>query len=202
MEIYLRAGGTRKTLGEVVAVTLVDPEDYERLNINRWALSSDGYAVRTSRKAIFETCPECGWVSKPSVVEKANSIAVHRSKKHQVLPESRYTIFLHREVLQLDPTDTRQGDHINRNRLDNRSCNLRILEAAENMQNQSGLSTFNGKPCESLYRNVYKVKKNGVWSGRWKVSVAGTYLGTFSTEELAAQAAQDYRLVHLPYAID
>jgi len=49
---------------------------------------------------------------------------------------------------------------------------------------------------------VYHVKKNGVWTGKWKAVVAGKYLGCFDSEVAAAEAAKDYRLKVMPFATD
>jgi hypothetical protein len=201
-KIPLRKGGTRKTLGEVVAYALVDDADFEELNQYRWGISKDGYAIRTSRQDTYAICPECGWTPKPSVQETANSVAVHRRKKHSVTPPPRRTLLMHRILLGLDPDDPRTGDHLNRIRTDNQRRNLRVLSATENAQNQRGLDIYDGKPCASQYRNVYHVKKNGVWTGKWKAVVAGKYLGCFDSEVAAAEAAKDYRLKVMPFATD
>lgn len=109
---------------------------------------------------------------------------------------------MHRAILGLRPGDPREGDHKNRDRLDNRRSNLRITEGKIQVQNQGGLKTYKGKPVESRYRGVYKVKKKGRWTGRWKAVVANHYLGCFGSEEEAAAVAADYRLKTMPYALD
>lgn len=45
-------------------------------------------------------------------------------------------IRMHREILGLAAGDGRHTDHINRDKLDNRRANLRVVTAAQNMQNR------------------------------------------------------------------
>lgn len=201
MLIQLHAGGTWAEPGPVVAHTLVDDCEYGELSQFRWRLNPYGYAARTSQRPTPAVCPECGWTPRPGV-RVANSVASHRSKKHQVPLEKRHTILMHRVILGLDLGDPREGDHLNRNRLDNRRSNLRITPSKIQVQNQGALKTYRGAPVESAYRGVYKVKKNGRWTGRWKAIVGGCYLGCFPSEEEAARVAAEYRLQTMPYALD
>lgn len=48
----------------------------------------------------------------------------------------RHMVKMHREILDLQYGDKRQGHHINHNTLDNRGCNVRIVSQQENKQNQ------------------------------------------------------------------
>jgi hypothetical protein len=204
VKIPLYEGGTRNRLGDVIAYAEVDPGDFPELIRYRWHLNPNGYAGRTSLRPPMDACPECGWPPSPGTYAP-NSIAAHRSKTHGVTRghlEKRKTIQMHRAILGLEPGDPREGDHINRNRLDDRRVNLRITPGKLQAQNQTGLAVFNGKPVESRYRGVYKVKKQGRWTGRWKAMVAGNYLGCFVAEEAAAAAAAEYRLRTMPYATD
>jgi hypothetical protein len=78
-------------------------------------------------------------------------------------------------------------DHISRDRLDNRRCNIRPVTDAENIRNQ-GMSTRN----TSGYKGVSLEKR----SGKWLASVCYTYsgirtqkhLGPYTTKEEAARA--------------
>lgn len=190
--------------GPVVAYAEVDAEDFAELSQHRWALNPSGYAVRTAHRPAHETCPECGW-QPPPFVRPSKSVASHRARKHgvyaAVLPK-RQTVSMHRQILGLAPGDPREGDHKNRDRLDNRRGNLRITPGQLQAQNQGALKTYKGRPVESAYRGVYKIKKNGKWNGKWKVIVANQYLGSFASEAKAAKAASDYRLKTMPYALD
>jgi hypothetical protein len=192
----------------VIAYAEVDEADYAELSQHRWGINPDGYARRTSQRPTPSVCPECGWTPDRPFVYVPNSIASHRAKMHGVTKAllnkqvPRRTILMHRVILGLADDDKRQGDHINRNRLDCRRVNLRIVSAGGNMQNQGAIKTFKGKPVESAYRGVNMVKKKGKHTGRWKAMVCGKYLGCFPSEIEAAQAAADYRLKTMPLATD
>jgi hypothetical protein len=101
------------------------------------------------------------------------------------------TIHLSREIVGLDRDDSREVDHINRDRLDNRRENLRIVTHAENMQNVPS------RPGTSAYRGVNRAK-----SGRWCATIRGTLIGTFATEQEAAAAARRAREALFPMSVD
>lgn len=77
---------------------------------------------------------------------------------------------LHRYIL--NPEDNMTVDHINRNTLDNRKCNLRICTQFENNQNQShntsgkvGVSYFKR---DKLYKAYIKVNGKQISLGYYK----------------------------------
>jgi hypothetical protein len=162
MEIPLRLGSTKSTLGPIVAYALVDPEDHERLSSFRWTISNYGYACRTL-----------------SIKETAGVLYPRR------------TLLMHRAILGLDFGDPLQGDHLNRNRLDNRRANLRIVPREGQSQNKI-------TPGGSIYRGVFR----SVSGRRWIAKVQNRHLGTFDTEYEAAQAAAAERARCMPYAVD
>lgn len=92
---------------------------------------------------------------------------------------------LHRWLLGLEIGDSRVGDHVNKNVLDNRRDNLRILSATE--------SNYNRRPWNSagLPTGVQRMP-----SGRYQVGV--TYrgkrygLGTHDTPEQAAARREEF----------
>lgn len=76
-------------------------------------------------------------------------------------------------------------DHINRNPLDNRRKNLRIVTQAENMRNTKR-RRGNGVSCE--YRGVTATANRQKWMSKIKVDGRWHYLGTFVSAEDAARA--------------
>jgi HNH endonuclease len=95
-----------------------------------------------------------------------------------------------RAVLGLDPDDPRMVDHRNRDKLDNRRGNLRIVTEEQNRQNQPQ------RESSSRFRNVYR------HGDKWQATVIHRHLGVYDTEEEAAIAARVGRMLLLPYAED
>jgi hypothetical protein len=92
---------------------------------------------------------------------------------------------LHRWLMGCTPGDGRIVDHANRNRLDNRRQNLRIVTASENTQNRvSG-------PMRGVDRT-----RQGRYSARAKLAGRVHRLGTFDTPEEAHAAAVQFRRQH------
>ena len=93
----------------------------------------------------------------------------------------RKKILLHRFVLEL--TNESLIDHVNRNKLDNRRENLRIVTDAQNRANSG--------PCAnttSIYKGVSFVSKDKVWRVEIIVDGKRTSLGRFQLESEAALA--------------
>lgn len=109
----------------------------------------------------------------------------------------RYASFLHREILGLPyPSDGLQGDHINRDKLDNRRSNLRALSSKHNNQNVPGFV------ATSRFRGVSFDKSRGLWRACVQVDRRQIMVGRFRNEEEAADAAKSARRHYLPYAVD
>lgn len=91
------------------------------------------------------------------------------------LPDNK-KIHLHRLIM--DYTGDQDIDHINRNGLDNRRCNLRIVSHSDNTSNNK-------------HTGIYQVK-----SGRYRASCCrhykSFYIGTFDTVEEAAEARERF----------
>lgn len=103
------------------------------------------------------------------------------------------SLYLHRLLLGLDFGDKRQADHINRDRLDNRRSNLRVVTHAENSQNRGSkpgsLSSYRGVTFDLRY-------------GLWRAYVCGKTLGRFPTEIEAARVAARFRAEHMPFSVE
>lgn len=104
---------------------------------------------------------------------------------------------LHRLLLGLAHGDKREGDHRNRNRLDYRRQNLRIVSKGANGQNVSS-----SRGATSHYRGVSWVKAISKWMARVETNGKSMYLGVFANETEAAEVARVARKRLLPYATD
>jgi hypothetical protein len=107
--------------------------------------------------------------------------------------QRRTKVYLHRQILGLRPGDGLIGDHIDRNKLDCRRANLRILDRQTNPQNTSARHG-----CSSRYRGVDWSKQKQ----KWRVRVRKSHVGFFDDEDAAGRAASAARAKVLPYAID
>jgi hypothetical protein len=106
-------------------------------------------------------------------------------------------IFLHREILNLSTESRLEGDHINRDKLDNRRRNLRVVTRMQNAQNVSS--------CEgssSIYRGVTWYRQLGKWHAQVRSGGKTHHFGYFSDEIEAAEAARIGRSILHPFAHD
>lgn len=84
---------------------------------------------------------------------------------------------MHRLIL--NPPVNRQVDHINRDSLDNRRCNLRAATAAQNQWNHP------------LRPNITRHRRWGTWRAFIGQSGEKRYIGSFKTREAAEAAYKD-----------
>lgn len=108
-----------------------------------------------------------------------------------------YLFFLHRQLLGLAHRDGLDGDHINRDRLDNRRNNLRILTRAQNLQNVPSRTG-----TTSVHRGVSWDKTRGCWRATIQVGGKWKQLGRYPTEEAAADVARAARANMMPFSTD
>lgn len=111
--------------------------------------------------------------------------------------DGRQRILLHRELLGLSASDELEGDHVNRDRLDDRRSNLRAIPTLGNRQNMPG--QFG---TSSVYRGVSWNRQTGKWDARVQTKGKNHRLGSFTDEHAAAEAARAGRARLLPYAVD
>lgn len=78
-------------------------------------------------------------------------------------------------------------DHINRNKLDNRKTNLRVVTNSENMHNVGIRSTNT-----SGYRGVTYSNRDRVWIAQVKVNYKNIVIGRFKDKESAVIAREGW----------
>ncbi len=78
-------------------------------------------------------------------------------------------------------------DHINRDRLDNRKCNLRVVTRSQNCANRGSF-----KNSVSQYKGVHWNKKMELWEAAIRKDGIQTAIGAFNDEVAAASAYNDY----------
>lgn len=111
--------------------------------------------------------------------------------------KSTKSFMMHRELLGLEHGDRRVSDHINRNRLDNRRENLRIVTRTQNGQNTGGQPN-----TSSRYRGVTWDKREKRWMAQAILHGKRHWLGYHETEEEAGEAAAQWRRENMPYAVE
>ena len=111
-------------------------------------------------------------------VEKIKNIKWYKHSNNYVSTKSK--IMLHRFIMGLGRTeeDNRIVDHINRNKLDNRKCNLRISDKTGNNRNV-GLQKNN----KSGITGVRWDKQTNKWKAEITVNYKNIYLGIFDSKE-------------------
>lgn len=100
----------------------------------------------------------------------------------------RHDIFLHHMILQLAGIERPKGyetDHVNRNGLDNRLENLRVVTRAQNQANRSSRNMSSGFRGVTFDRNPNRRKH---WRVTLKRDGVKQYIGNFYTAEDAARA--------------
>jgi hypothetical protein len=84
-------------------------------------------------------------------------------------------------------------DHINRDKLDNRRSNLRLVESVINRQNTG---SFGGS---SVFRGVYWEASKRRWRARIMLNGKKYALGYFGDERDAALAVETFRAERMPW---
>ena len=99
-------------------------------------------------------------------------------------PGRRTTLKMHRVIMNAKPGQI--VDHINGNGLDNRKCNLRIVDDQKNAANRKSHSGSSSK-----YKGVSWHKQHNKWQANICVNGKFLYLGIFPNEIDAALAYDD-----------
>jgi hypothetical protein len=122
----------------------------------------------------------------------------YAARSEQRSSDAPRTILLHREMLGIARGDRlREGDHRNRDRLDNRRGNLRVIPRGSQSQN---VPSYKGS--SSQYRGVSWDKDAGKWRAYIRTHGKLKHLGLFVSETEAAEVARIARAQSLLYAVD
>lgn len=105
-------------------------------------------------------------------------------------------VYLHRAVVGV-VSDGLVCDHINRDKLDNRRANLRMITPAANAQN---LNARRGST--SNHRGVFWDRSRRRWVASVRHNGKNYNFGRFDSEEAAAKAAREGRRKLLPYSYE
>ena len=116
------------------------------------------------------------WLNQWKWYAKPNKTVVYAVRMRKV-DGKRKNIWMHREIL-MNPVG-KNVDHINRNGLDNRRCNLRAVSP--------GANQFNKTPTRNN-TGVYFHNRDKVWTASIGKSGKVHHLGNFSTKEEAIEA--------------
>lgn len=107
------------------------------------------------------------------------------------------SILMHRVILGLVPGDGLDADHINRNRLDNRKANLRVVTRGQNAQNTGGR-----RGATSQHRGVYWRAGMQKWGAAARANGKQNHLGFFDDELEAARVAAEWRKANMPFTVE
>lgn len=107
---------------------------------------------------------------------------------------------MHRMILGLLSGDSRESDHINRNRLDNRRVNLRVVNRRENAQNRGPYATNSAGFRGVLYQP--QVSRRRPFRAVAGLNGRQYLLGRYNTAEEAAEVARRWREQHMTHAVD
>lgn len=102
-------------------------------------------------------------------------------------------IRLHRQLLNLNPGDGIQVDHINGDGLDNRRCNLRTCTR---VQNHANMCNRKRRSSASGFIGVYRSQRDTGWEAHIQYSGRPIYCGLFKDPADAARA-RDKKAIEL-----
>ena len=111
--------------------------------------------------------------------------------RNQYNNKTRTHVSMHRLISGLSRNDGKEVDHVNRNGLDNRKSNLRVVSHLINMRNH-GTHIVN----KSGHNGVYKNPKSGKWCACISVYSRNIHLGSYRLIEDAIEARRQGELKH------
>lgn len=109
---------------------------------------------------------------------------------------------LHRIILGLACGDIRECDHINRDPLDNRRCNLRVVNRHENAQNSGSHRRWNAEDKDSGLRGVHWDKAARKWKASARLRGKLYALGYYDNPGEAGAVVSDWRRENMTHSVE
>ncbi len=148
---------------------LVDDEDFEFINLQKWRVLSGLYASYGMR-----TITTISQNKQKNIKRRRAAILMHR-----IILEKK----LNRELIKNE-----EVHHINSNGLDNRRKNLTVVTSSQHKTISKKRKTHSGKETSSRYKGVHWQKKDKRWQSQIHYNGASKYLGNYEDEIDAAKA--------------
>lgn len=99
------------------------------------------------------------------------------------------SVYLHRDIMNLEKGDGKYVDHINHDKLDNRKTNLRVCTKQENQLNQGPKKRKDGT-SHSKYKGVSRRSSKSVRPWRCRIAKDGKTITKYFETEI--EAAKEY----------
>jgi hypothetical protein len=129
----------------------------------------------------YDFLMQWSWQAKSFPVDKSVFYAKRDNKgKH---------VYMHRVLIKASKGEI--VDHVNRNPLDNRKCNLRLCTISQNAYNRKKVSNNT-----SGYKGVGLIKGSNKWWAKIKVNKTSIHLGAFNCPIEAAKAYDEAATKH------
>lgn len=126
--------------------------------------------------ADYERLNRLKWYALPTSYTYYAVRGIHKAKNKQ------RTEWMHRTILGLQESDSRECDHRDGNGLNNQQSNLRICTSTQNKQSSRKLTIGTSK-----YKGVYWHCHYRKWISRISINNKQIYLGSFNSEIDAAR---------------
>jgi hypothetical protein len=106
------------------------------------------------------------------------------------------TVKMHRQIMGLGHGNPLEVDHVDRNPMNNRRSNLRVVTHAQNQQNRG---RGGGRNNTSGFRGVSFDKRTQRWAAYAVLNGERHWMGRHETAEAAAEVAREFRLKHMTH---
>lgn len=138
---------------------IVDDEDFDRVSAFKW------HVLKKDKKR----------ATLPPYIRRS-------ATKEEILLGAPRKIYLHRYILEIHlkngSNDRMEVDHINRNTLDNRKSNLRIVDKSINQRNKKNNTNIGQKLWGTTYNKKIK-NENRKWQANFHIKGKNIYVWNF-----------------------